>query len=234
MNSQFPPTQLPSQVGLRPPAALSAAFLTHAFTWMFAGLLLTAAVAGVVQGNRQLVGFAADAFLLIMLAQIGLVVVISAAINRIGATVALGLFFVYAASLGLTVGMIVTAYTGESVVTAFLSASAMFGGAALYGAATKRSLTGVGGYLTMGLIGLVVASVVNVFLASGPLGFIISIIGVAIFTALTAYDVQRISAGDLAARYGSMEKAAVIGALQLYLDFINLFLFMLRLLGNRR
>jgi FtsH-binding integral membrane protein len=234
MNAQFPPSQLPSQVGLRPPAALSAAFLTQAFMWMFVGLLLTAAVAAAVQASPQLLGFAADYFLLIFIFQIGLVIGIGGLINRIGATIALGLFFVYAASLGLTVGLIVRAYTGESVVAAFLSASAMFGGAALYGATTKRSLAGIGGYLTMAVIGLVVAMLVNMFLASGPLGFIISIIGVVVFTALTAWDVQRISAGDLAARLGSMEKAAVVGALQLYLDFINLFLFMLRILGDRR
>ena len=234
MNTQFPPTQLPSQVGVRPSAALQAAFLTQAFMWMFAGLLLTAGVAFLAQSSTALLSFTRDAFLLVMLAQIGLVVVISAAINRIGATVALGLFFIYAATLGLTVGLIVQLYTGASVATAFLSASAMYGAAALYGATTKRSLTGMGGYLTMGVIGLIVASVVNVFFPTGPLGFAISIIGVVLFTALTAYDVQRISSGDLAARYNSMEKAAVIGALQLYLDFINLFLFMLRLLGDRR
>ena len=235
MNAQFPPSQqLPSQVGLRPPAALSAAFLTQAFTWMFAGLLLTAGVATAVQGSTQLLQFAAGNFMLLFLAQLGLVIAIGAGINRIGATAALGLFFLYAASLGLTVGVIVRAYTGESVAAAFLSSSAMFGGAALYGATTKRSLASIGGYLTMGVIGLVVAMVVNIFLGSGPLGFVISIVGVVIFTALTAYDVQRISAGDLAARLGSMEKAAVVGALQLYLDFINLFLFMLRILGGRR
>jgi uncharacterized protein len=234
MNAQYPPSQLPSQVGLRPPAALSAAFLTQAFTWMFAGLLLTAAVAAAVQASPQLRGFAADYFLLLFIGQIGLVLAIGGLINRIGATAALGLFFVYAATLGLTVGLIVQLYTGTSVVAAFLSSAAMFGGAALYGATTKRSLTGIGGYLTMAVIGLFVAMLVNVFLASGPLGFIISIIGVIVFTALTAYDVQRISAGDLAARLGSMEKAAVVGALQLYLDFINLFLFMLRILGDRR
>jgi FtsH-binding integral membrane protein len=234
MNAQFPPSQLPSQVGLRPPAALSAAFLTQAFTWMFAGLLLTAGVAAAVQASNQLLNFAADYFLLLFFAQLALVVVIGAGINRLGATAALGLFFVYAASLGLTVGLIVRAYTGESVAAAFLSSSAMFGGAALYGATTKRSLASFGGYLTMGVIGLFAAMLVNLFLASGPLGFVISIIGVVIFTGLTAYDVQRISAGDLAARLGSMEKAAVVGALELYLDFINLFLFMLRLLGDRR
>jgi FtsH-binding integral membrane protein len=150
------------------------------------------------------------------------------------ATAALGLFFVYAASLGLTIGLIVTAYTGASVAVAFLSASAMFGAAALYGATTKRSLAGLGGILFMGLIGIVVASVINIFLGSSMISWIVSVIGVVIFTALTAYDVQRIQAGDLAAQTGSIEKAAVIGALRLYLDFINLFLFLLRLFGGRR
>jgi hypothetical protein len=168
-----------------------------------------------------------------LIAQIALVVAISWGINRISATVALGLFFVYAASLGVTIGLIVQAYTGESVVTAFLSASAMFGAAAIYGAVTKRSLAGIGGYLFMGLIGIIVASVLNIFLGNETLSWVIAVIGVVIFTALTAYDVQRIQSGELAARTGSMEKAAVIGALELYLDFINLFLFMLRLFGGR-
>ncbi len=232
--TQFPGQYAsPSTLGVKPDAKLQTAFLTQAFVWMFAGLLVSAGVATVVQSNDQLINFAADNFFILMIVQLGIVLGISAAINRISATVALGLFFVYAATLGLTIGLIVSAYTGGSVATAFLSASAMFGAAALYGATTKRSLTGLGGILFMGLIGIIVASVVNIFLASGTLGWIISIVGVVIFTALTAYDVQRIQAGDLAARTGSMEKAAVIGALHLYLDFINLFLFMLRLVGGR-
>jgi FtsH-binding integral membrane protein len=154
--------------------------------------------------------------------------------RRISATIALALFFVYAASLGLTVGLIVSAYTGASVATAFLSASAMFGGAALYGWTTKRSLAGLGGTLMMGVFGLIVASVVNVFLGSDTIGWIVSIVGVVLFTALTAFDVQRIASGSLVAMTGSVEKAAVYGALSLYLDFINLFLFLLRLLGGRR
>jgi FtsH-binding integral membrane protein len=232
--NQFPGQYVsPSTLGVKPDARLQTAFLTQAFVWMFAGLLVTAGVAAVVQSNTQLINLAADNFFILIIAQLGLVLGISALINRISATLALGLFFVYAASLGLTIGLIVTAYTGASVATAFLSASAMFGAAALYGATTKRSLAGLGGILFMGVIGILVASVLNIFLNSGPLGWIISVVGVVIFTALTAYDVQRIQAGDLAARTGSMEKAAVIGALHLYLDFINLFLFMLRLLGNR-
>jgi hypothetical protein len=228
---QYAPS--PSALGVKPDARLQSAFLTQAFVWMFAGLLVTAGVAAVVQSNTQLINFAADNFFILIIAQLGLVLGISALINRISATLALGLFFVYAASLGITIGLIVTAYTEASVATAFLSASAMFGAAALYGATTKRSLTGLGGILFMGLIGIIVASVINIFIVNSMLSWVISVVGVVIFTALTAYDVQRIQAGDLAARTGSMEKAAVIGALHLYLDFVNLFLFMLRLFGNR-
>ncbi len=220
-------------LGVKPDARLAQAFLTQAFVWMFAGLIVSAGVAFFVQSNERLLGFAADNFLVLIIAQLALVVVISWGINRISATVALGLFFVYAATLGLTIGLIVSGFTGASVVTAFLSASAMFGAAAIYGHVTKRSLAGLGGILFMGLIGLIVASVLNVFLASGALGWIISIVGVVIFTALTAYDVQRIQNGDLAIQTGSMEKAAVIGALHLYLDFVNLFLFFLRIFGGR-
>ena len=221
-------------VDVRAGTQVNAAFLTQAFFWMFAGLLLTAAVAAVVQLNPSLLLWAANNFLILFLAQIGLVVVISAGIGRLNATAALGLFFVYAASLGITIGLIVSLYTGESVVAAFLSSSAMFGGAALYGYTTKRSLASIGAFASMAVLGLIVAIIVNIFLSSGPLGFIISIVGVVLFTILTAYDVQRISAGQLVERTGSVEKAAVIGALNLYLDFINLFLFMLRLMGGRR
>src|SRR6185369_4228451 len=114
------------------------------------------------------------------------------------------------------------------------SASAMFGGAALYGYTTKRSLASIGAFAYMAILGLFVALIVNWFLASSALGFIISIVGVLLFTVLTAWDVQRIATGQLVARLGSVEKAAVMGALHLYLDFINLFLFLLRLTGGRR
>jgi hypothetical protein len=215
-------------------AAVKGAFLTQAFIWMFAGLMLTAAVSAFVWNNEALLNFAADYFIVLFIAQIALVLVISAGIRRLNATAALGLFFVYAASLGLTIGLIVSLYTQTSVAAAFLSAGAMFGGAALYGYTTKRSLAGIGGFATMGLFGLIVAMIVNVFLGSGPLGYIISVIGVLIFTVLTAWDVQRINSGQLVEATGSVEKAAVIGALNLYLDFINLFLFLLRLFGDRR
>jgi FtsH-binding integral membrane protein len=210
------------------------AFLTQAFFWMFGGLLVTAAIAAFVQGNNALLLFAARNILILFIGQLALAIGIQWGISRINATIALGLFFVYAASLGLTIGLIVTLYTNESVVAAFLSSSAMFGGAALYGYTTKRSLASMGGYLSMGLFGLIVAIGVNIFLGSGPLGFVIAIIGVVIFTGLTAWDVQRISAGNLVQATGSVEKAAVIGALHLYLDFVNLFLFLLRIFGGGR
>ena len=224
----------PSQLGVRPSAALAQRLLTHAFGWMFAGLLLTAGVAAVVTTSPTLTHFALQYFLLLIIGQFALVLIISGAINRLGATAALGLFFVYAATLGLTVGLVVQAYTGGSVATAFLSASAMFGAAAVYGAVTKRSLARLGGILFMGLVGLIVAMLLNLFLHSDQVSWIISLVGVVLFTALTAYDVQRIQSGDIAAATGSVEKGAVIGALRLYLDFINLFFFLLRLTGGRR
>jgi uncharacterized protein len=235
------PYATPTQAGIgpdgavvaRPDARTQAAFLTQAFLWMFVGLAVTAGVAFFVQSNTRLLQFAADNVFLLIIGQFVLAFAIGLGIRRMSASLALGLFFVYAASLGLTIGLIVSAYTTGSVVTAFLSASAMFGAAAIYGHVTKRSLASLGGLLFMGVIGLLVASVINIFLVNDTVSWIISIIGVVIFTALTAYDVQRIQNGELAVWTGSTEKAAVLGALHLYLDFVNLFLFLLRLLGNR-
>lgn len=229
--SGFPPG---AGVSARPAVEASATYLSHAFVWMFAGLLLTAAVAFLVQGSDRLQELAVGALLPIVIGQLALVLVISWGIRRISATVALGLFFVYAASLGLTIGLIVTAYNGESVTAAFLTAAGMFGGAALYGVTTKRSLAGLGGFLTMAVLGLVVAMVVNFFLASSGFAWVLSIVGVVIFTALTAYHVQMIQRGALVLGTGSVEKAAVLGALSLYLDFVNLFLMLLRLFGGGR
>jgi FtsH-binding integral membrane protein len=223
---------LPSQVGVRPDARLSAGFLTQAFTWMFAGLLLTAGIAFVVQGSPRLLELGRGLFLPAILIELGVVLGISFLINRISAVVALGLFFAYAALNGLTIGLIVSLYTQASVAAAFVSAAGMFGAAAVYGAVTGRSLATLGGYLRMALFGLIIAMLVNIFIGSQLISYVVSIIGVLIFVGLTAFDTQRIARGDLAAATGSMEKGAVIGALTLYLDFINLFLFLLRLFGG--
>jgi uncharacterized protein len=231
--------QSPSQLGVRPAPALVQQLLVGAFGWMFAGLLLSAGVAYLVGSSETLLTTVAEWWLPLLIGQFILVMIISAGINKLSATAALGLFFLYAATMGLTIGVIVWAYLqtpggSTAVASAFLSASAMFAGAAVYGAVTKRELAKLGGLLFMALIGLIVASLVNFFLHSSTVDWVISIAGVLIFVGLTAYDVQRITRGDYAAFTQSKEKASVLAALHLYLNFINLFLFMLRIFGGNR
>ena len=225
---------LPSQLGVRPAPELANRFLAQSFGWMFAGLLLTTAISTVVATNPALIRTVAGSWILFLFAQLGLGIGIQALMPRMSATLGLGLFFVFAATMGVTVGVIVSLYKYESVITSFLGASAMFGAAAIYGATTKRSLNSLGGFLFMGMIGLLVASVVNIWLASSAAGWIIAPIGVVVFTVYTAYDVQKISYGDYAASLGSVEKASVLGAIHLYINFVNIFLFLLRLTGGRR
>lgn len=225
---------LPSQLGVRPSSELATQFLSQSFGWMFAGLLLTAGVAALVSTQTGLQQAVRPFWIFLVFGQLGLSIGIQALMPRLTATLGLGLFFVFAGTMGITVGIIVSLYRVESVITSFLAASAMFGAAAVYGATTKRSLTSLGGFLFMGMIGLVVASIVNLFLGSSPFGWAIALIGVIVFTVYTAYDVQRISYGDYAAALGSVEKASVLGAIHLYINFVNLFLFLLRLMGSRR
>lgn len=225
---------LPSQLGVRPASELSNTFLVQSFGWMFAGLLLTAGIAAFVSNSPELIRTVGRSWWIIVIGQLGLGIGIQALMPRLNASLALGLFFVFAATMGLTVGVIVTLYTVQSVITSFLGASAMFGAAAIYGATTKRNLNSIGGYLFMGMIGVFVASIVNIWLGSSPFGWAIALIGVIVFTVYTAYDVQKISYGDYAASLGSVEKASVLGAIHLYINFINIFLFLLRLMGTRR
>ena len=222
-------------VDVRADAVARGSYLNQAFFWMFMGLLVTAAVAALVQLNPSVLQSIRGLFLPIIIGQFVLVMVITAGIRRLSATLALGLFFIYAASLGFTViALVLQVYKAPSIAVAFVSASAMFGGAALYGYTTKRSLAGIGGFLSMALFGLIAAVVINLFVGGDTLSWIISLVGVVLFTVLTAFHVQRIANGELAIATGSVEKAAVIGALLLYLDFVNLFLFLLRLFGDRR
>jgi FtsH-binding integral membrane protein len=225
---------LPSQLGVRPAPELANKFLVQSFGWMFAGLLLTAAISAFVATNPALIRAVAGSWIIFIFAQLGLGIGIQALMPRMSATLGLGLFFVFAATMGVTVGVIVSFYKVESVITSFVGASAMFGAAAIYGATTKRNLTSIGGFLFMGMIGLLVASVVNIWLASSAIGWVIALIGVVVFTVYTAYDVQKISYGDYAASLGSVEKASVLGAIHLYINFVNIFLFLLRLTGGRR
>ncbi len=229
------PYATPGRVGVRPDARLAQAFLTQAFFWMFLGLLLTTGVGAVVAGMSDAqVTDLAGLFLPLIIAQLAIAFGLTLAIRRIPATVGLLLFFTYAALTGITLGFILRVYDLGSVVAAGSAAAAVFGAAAVYGAVTKRDLSNIGAYLFMGLIGLMVAMFVNVFVGGTLLSFGISAAGVVIFTVLTAYDVQQIQSGAVAAWTGAMEKGAVMGAFKLYLDFINLFFMLLRLFGNRR
>jgi len=225
----------PSQVGVRPDARLAQAFLTQSFFWMFLGLLVTTGV-GVLVSSVPAETLARYGGLALPLFVVQLVValVLGLAIRRISATVGLLLFFVYAAITGVTLGFVLLTYKLGSIVTAGSSAAAVFGAAAIYGSVTRRDLSSLGRYLFMGLVGIMVAMLVNLFVGWNWLSFGISVAGVVIFTALTAYDVQKIQRGDYAAWAGSMEKGAVFGAFHLYLDFINLFFMLLRLFGNNR
>jgi len=225
----------PSQLGVRPDARLAQAFLTQSFFWMFLGLLVTTGVGVLVSSvpAETLTRYGGLA-LPLFLVQLVVALVLGLAIRRISATVGLLLFFVYAAITGVTLGFVLLTYKLGSIVTAGSSAAAVFGAAAIYGSVTRRDLSSLGRYLFMGLVGIMVAMLVNLFVGWNWLSFGISVAGVVIFTALTAYDVQKIQRGDYAAWAGSMEKGAVFGAFHLYLDFINLFFMLLRLFGNNR
>jgi uncharacterized protein len=231
----MPPYASPTRLGVRPTTQLSTTFLTQAFLWMFIGLLVTTGVGVLIAGlpSAQFQAIYALWFP-IVIGQLIIAFALSLAITRIPATIALLLFFVYAASMGVTFAVVLVAYDFGSIAAAGISSASVFAGAAAYGAITRRNLDSIGGYLVMGLFGLIVAMVVNWFLGWSTLNVIISIVGVLLFTGLTAWHVQRIQRGEIAAYTGSMEKSAVMGAFLLYLDFINLFFLLLRLFGGRR
>jgi FtsH-binding integral membrane protein len=179
--------------------------------------------------------YSGPATIVLFLGTLGMVFLISWRIDRLQPSTAFTLFMVYAAVLGLMLSSVLLAYTGTSVTRTFFISAASFGALSLYGYTTQRDLSPIGSFLTMGLIGLIIAMVVNMFLKSSGLDFIISAVGVLIFAGLTAWDTQKIKE-----MYDPMEdgtavgRKAVMGALTLYLDFINLFLFLLRFLGDRR
>jgi hypothetical protein len=215
------------------------AFLASVYAWMAAGLALTAVVSLFTVSTPALLELVFGnqfVFFGLMIVELGLVFGVSAAINRISAATATGLFLLYAALNGVTLAVILLAYTGASVAGTFFVTAGMFGAVSVYGAVTKRDLSGWGSFLFMGLIGVVIASVVNIFLASDTLSWVMALVGVVVFTGLAAYDTNKLRA---LARQGfadasSERKGAIIGALALYLDFINLFLMLLRLFGRRR
>jgi FtsH-binding integral membrane protein len=199
------------------------------------GLLLTAAMSVVTLSSPallQLVFGNRLVFYGLILGELGLVIAVSAAINRLSAATATALFLLYAALNGITFSVIFVVYPAESIASTFVVTAATFGAMSVYGYTTKRDLTNWGSFLFMGLIGIVIASLVNIFVESSAASWVISAIGVVVFTGLTAYDTWKIKAMAAAGAQG--RKPAILGALTLYLDFINLFLMLLRLFGNRR
>jgi FtsH-binding integral membrane protein len=213
------------------------AFLWKVYGWMAVGLGLTAMVAFAVAGSpdllRVLVGNRLVFFALVI-AELGLVFYLSARADRLAPGTAAGLFALYSALNGVTLSAILLAYTGESVTMTFVVTAGMFGALALFGSTTKRSLAGAGQFFMMGLVGLILASVIGIFWHNDALQFLISVVGVIVFTGLTAWDAQRLKQMALALPVGQVGAYAVVGALSLYLDFINLFLMLLRFTGSRR
>jgi FtsH-binding integral membrane protein len=209
--------------------------IRQVYAWMGAGLTLTALLAVVTVSSPsilQLVTGNRSVFFGLIIGELALVVVLSAAINRLSAAMAMLLFIAYASLNGVTLSVIFLAYTAESIASTFLITGGMFGAMSAYGYLTRRDLTSWGSFLFMGLIGIVIASLVNIFFAGSILYWISTYCGIIVFTGLTAYDTQKIKAFALRGEGGT--KPAVLGALKLYLDFINLFLMLLRLFGRRR
>ena len=211
------------------------AYMRRVYNYMATGVGLTGLVAMLTYQFTGPELLQSPLMWVFMLAPLALVFFISARINTLSAEAARLLFFVYAAAMGLSLSTIFHVYTGASITRVFFISAAAFGALSLYGYTTQRDLSPVGSFLLMGLIGLIIAMLVNLFLKSSGLDFVISAVGVLIFAGLTAWDTQRIKE-----MYNPMEdgtivgRKAVMGALSLYLDFINLFLFMLRFLGDRR
>ena len=215
------------------------AHMNKVYGLMSVAMLITGAVAWGVGTSPALISaiFGTPLKWVVMFLPLVMVFAFGALIPRLSVAAAQLFFYVYAAAMGLSLSFIFLVYTGASITQTFLVTAVAFGGLSLYGYTTKRDLSPIGTFLMMGLIGLIVASIVNLFLASTALAFAISAIGVVIFAGLTAWDTQNIKNTYLQhAQQGDDEwlgKAAIMGALSLYLDFINLFMFMLRFMGNR-
>jgi FtsH-binding integral membrane protein len=213
------------------------AFLSKVYGWMFLGLLVTSVTAFVVASSPALIEIVflnRLVFWGLLIAQLGLVFYLSARVDKVAPLTAAGLFILYSGLTGLTSAVILLLYTGASITSTFIITAGMFGATAFFGTVTKRSLAGVGQFFFMGLIGLLLAMVVGFFWHSEALQFVISVVGVLVFTGLTAWDAQRLKQMAVALPDGRVGSYAVVGALSLYLDFINLFFFLLRFTGNRR
>ena len=221
------------------------AYMQKIYSYMTVGLAITGLVAWLVSGaavdqngNATALGnalFNSPLGFIFMLAPLGLVMMLSFRIQKMKASTAQTMFWVLSGCYGISLASIFLAYTGESVARVFFISSSTFLAASIYGYTTKRSLANFGSFLMMGLIGIIIAMVVNIFMQSTMMQFIISIVGVLIFTGLTAYDTQTLKEMYVEGENGETQvKKAIMGALKLYLDFLNLFIMLLMLLGNRR
>jgi len=213
-------------------------FLASVFGWMFLGLALTAGIAAYVAASTDMLDWLEEnpiAYIAMFVGMIGLVIAISAGINKISYPVAVFLFALFAAVNGFIFSAILEAYTSASIAASFFTAAGMFGGMATYGYVTKRDLSSMGSILFMGLIGVIIGSIVNIFWANSVLYWFVTFAGVVVFCGLTAYDMQKVKKiGESGLAGDDLKKASILGALSLYLDFINLFLFLLRIFGSAR
>jgi FtsH-binding integral membrane protein len=215
-------------------------FIRSVYNWMAIGLGLTGLVAFYVAGNESLLKILFGNQLLffgLIIGQLALVFTLSSRVHKMSAATATGLFMLYAALNGVVFSSIFMIYTRSSISSTFFVCAATFAVCSVYGMTTRRELTSMGGFMTMGLIGIIIASLVNLFIRSSAMHMIISYIGVLVFVGLTAYDTQKLKNMALSQpeglEAGVIRKGAISGALSLYLDFINLFLMLLRILGNR-
>lgn len=216
------------------------AILKNVYLWMTFALMISGGVAVLIAQNPQILALLfANTFsiLLVFAVQFGIVWFISSRINSLSITSATLLFILYAIITGATLSTLFLAFTSESISSVFFMTAGTFAAMSIYGYTTKRDMSTIGSYLFMGVIGLIIASVVNLFMHSETLYWIISYIGVAVFVALTAYDTQKVKEMAMQHAYAGEEigqKVALMGALTLYLDFINLFIYLLRIFGRRK
>ena len=220
-------------------AAEQQRFMVRVYNWMTAGLAVTGVLAFYVSNSETMLNIIHGnpiVPIVLIVAQLGLVIYLSGWIQKMSASQATGLFMLYAGLTGLTFSFIFLAYTTSSITSTFLVTAGTFAAMSFYGYTTKKDLTSWGSFLFMGLIGIIIASLVNLFLQNEAMHWIITYAGVLIFVGLTAYDTQKIKNMNILGNEGTDEdtKEAVIGALTLYLDFINLFLMLLRIMGDRR
>lgn len=224
--------------------SMSKTFMASVFSWMFAALAITSVVAYYFGNSVELlsmlinteVGGLTTLGYVVMFAPLAFVLVMSFGFNRISYPVLLFLFLVYSAVMGMSLSFIFLAYTSGSIFSTFIAASAMFGVMAAVGYTTKTDLTKFGSIMMMGLVGIIIASLINMFMHSGTMDYIISFVGVLVFTGLTAYDVQKLKNIGAGVEFGTAatSKLVIMGALNLYMDFINLFIMLLRLFGDRK